>query len=313
MKTRFLTHSSRALSCAAIVLSAASFARAQEEAPPAPVVPLREGVRVPFSEPSALRPGDIAPAFALPDADKNLISSRAWLAQRSLLVLSLSDPAPPNPEAAGGYFAGYLSGPRPVPKAPLSPEQVLAARRVAEAVRGAAPRLQKRGVVIVVIAEGAYFAAMKDALGADFKASTVPEVLEPTSPDLFLLRDDVPPWVMPDPAAQVPGPVLNDPDSGFQTSHRVSWSALVGRTESGVALTAIDSAGFVRLNEGVSDLLNLGALLALTGDVTPQVTIGQPAPDFSIRDDNGRVRRLSDLRGQKNLMLTFFPKCFTGG
>jgi peroxiredoxin len=28
---------------------------------------------------------------------------------------------------------------------------------------------------------------------------------------------------------------------------------------------------------------------------------------------NGTVRRLADLRGQKNLLLTFFPKCFTGG
>jgi peroxiredoxin len=30
-------------------------------------------------------------------------------------------------------------------------------------------------------------------------------------------------------------------------------------------------------------------------------------------DMNGIVRRLSDLRGKKNLLLTFFPKCFTGG
>ena len=28
---------------------------------------------------------------------------------------------------------------------------------------------------------------------------------------------------------------------------------------------------------------------------------------------NGKVWKLSDLRGQKNLLLTFFPKCFTGG
>lgn len=28
---------------------------------------------------------------------------------------------------------------------------------------------------------------------------------------------------------------------------------------------------------------------------------------------NGQEWRLSDLRGKKNLLLTFFPKCFTGG
>ncbi len=38
---------------------------------------------------------------------------------------------------------------------------------------------------------------------------------------------------------------------------------------------------------------------------------GQLAPDFNVLDMNGQVRRLRDLRGQKALLLTFFPKCFT--
>ncbi len=293
-RTRFPARPARALSC--VVLLCCASARAQEEAPPTPVVPLQEGVRLP-AEPLTLRPGDIALPFALPDAGGNLISSRAWLTQRALLVLSLSDPAPLNPDDAPAQLA-----PSP-PNAPLSPEQVLAARRVAEAVQGAAPRLQKSGVAVVVIAGEPYFSALRDALGADFKAATVPEVIEPSSPNVFLLRDDLP-------LAQAVPAQLNAPAAG---SRRVRWSELAGRSESGVVLTALDLAGFVRLNEGVTDLLNLGALLASTGEVSPQVAIGQPAPDFSIRDDDGRVRRLSDLRGQKNLMLTFFPKCFTGG
>jgi peroxiredoxin len=40
--------------------------------------------------------------------------------------------------------------------------------------------------------------------------------------------------------------------------------------------------------------------------------VGSLAPDFSVVDSYGNVRRLSDLRGCKNLLLTFFPKCFTG-
>ncbi len=49
------------------------------------------------------------------------------------------------------------------------------------------------------------------------------------------------------------------------------------------------------------------------GDCTPQLAVEKVAPDFSMPDMNGRVRRPSELRGRKNLLLTFFPKCFTGG
>jgi peroxiredoxin len=45
----------------------------------------------------------------------------------------------------------------------------------------------------------------------------------------------------------------------------------------------------------------------------PSVEAGQPAPDFKVEDANGNTLRLSDFRGKKNVLLTFFPKCFTGG
>lgn len=45
----------------------------------------------------------------------------------------------------------------------------------------------------------------------------------------------------------------------------------------------------------------------------PTVVVGQQAPDFSVVDQNGREWKLSDLRGKRNVLLTFFPKCFTGG
>lgn len=43
------------------------------------------------------------------------------------------------------------------------------------------------------------------------------------------------------------------------------------------------------------------------------IRVGQPAPDFQLVDMNGIVHKLSDLKGKSNLLLTFFPKCFTGG
>ena len=77
-------------------------------------------------------------------------------------------------------------------------------------------------------------------------------------------------------------------------------------------LVQIDRAGFVR---GWTALANAKALSGAleTKLETPPVTVGQEAPDFTLTDMNGKTRSLAELRGKKNLLLTFFPKCFTGG
>ena len=42
------------------------------------------------------------------------------------------------------------------------------------------------------------------------------------------------------------------------------------------------------------------------------LTIGENAPEFSLKDQNGKIRRLSDYKGKK-LVIYFFPKAFTPG
>ncbi len=49
--------------------------------------------------------------------------------------------------------------------------------------------------------------------------------------------------------------------------------------------------------------------LALAG---ADLAIGQPAPEFALPDETGRVHRLLDYRG-KTLVVMFFPKDFTPG
>ena len=44
-----------------------------------------------------------------------------------------------------------------------------------------------------------------------------------------------------------------------------------------------------------------------------KIHAGDTAPDFSVPDMNGQMKRLSDYKGKNHLLLTFFPKCFTGG
>ena len=42
------------------------------------------------------------------------------------------------------------------------------------------------------------------------------------------------------------------------------------------------------------------------------IQVGDKAPDFELKDNHGRAVRLSDFRGQKNVVLLFYPFAFTG-
>jgi peroxiredoxin (alkyl hydroperoxide reductase subunit C) len=42
------------------------------------------------------------------------------------------------------------------------------------------------------------------------------------------------------------------------------------------------------------------------------IHVGQEAPDFALKDQDGQVRRLSDFRGKRNVMLVFYPLAFSG-
>jgi peroxiredoxin len=46
--------------------------------------------------------------------------------------------------------------------------------------------------------------------------------------------------------------------------------------------------------------------------VTPiPPVVGQPAPDFTLRDQHGSTVRLSDFRGRKNVVIVFYPGAFS--
>ncbi|HEV8652006.1 MAG TPA: peroxiredoxin [Actinomycetes bacterium] len=42
------------------------------------------------------------------------------------------------------------------------------------------------------------------------------------------------------------------------------------------------------------------------------IEIGQEAPDFALKDQNGAVQRLAELRGAKNVVVVFYPLAFSG-
>ncbi|ANW20367.1 peroxiredoxin [Streptomyces clavuligerus] len=42
------------------------------------------------------------------------------------------------------------------------------------------------------------------------------------------------------------------------------------------------------------------------------IEAGTRAPEFALRDNHGRTVRLADLRGERNVVLVFYPFAFTG-
>ena len=63
-------------------------------------------------------------------------------------------------------------------------------------------------------------------------------------------------------------------------------------------------------------LLLMFSLAAYAQQPTPPKThlkAGQPAPDFTLTDTEGKEVKLSDFKGKKNVVLAFYVLAFTGG
>jgi peroxiredoxin len=57
----------------------------------------------------------------------------------------------------------------------------------------------------------------------------------------------------------------------------------------------------------------LTATLLAQAPPKTHLKVGDMAPDFELQSTQGKKVKLSDFRGQKNVVLAFFPAAFTGG
>ena len=80
--------------------------------------------------------------------------------------------------------------------------------------------------------------------------------------------------------------------------------------------TLIDSSIKLTLSDGQKLSVPVFAMVVqpkASDATTTALAVGAPAPDFSVLDMAENPVRLSNFRNKRNLLLTFFPKCFTGG
>jgi len=57
--------------------------------------------------------------------------------------------------------------------------------------------------------------------------------------------------------------------------------------------------------------LGFGAATMFSGGKNARLNVGDQAPEFELYDSTGRLIALSDFRGQKNVVLAFYPAAWT--
>lgn len=67
-----------------------------------------------------------------------------------------------------------------------------------------------------------------------------------------------------------------------------------------------------RLRRIVVGILGLTLGTVLAAGAAP-LNVGDRAPEFALPDQDGRIVKLSDFSGKKNVVLAFYVLAFTGG
>ena len=64
---------------------------------------------------------------------------------------------------------------------------------------------------------------------------------------------------------------------------------------------------------GIVSLVLLVYFSTSAAEDPPKIETGKPAPDFTLKDQDGKESKLSAFKGKKNVLIAFYPKDFTGG
>lgn len=64
---------------------------------------------------------------------------------------------------------------------------------------------------------------------------------------------------------------------------------------------------------GLIAVLSASALAQQTAPPKTHLKVGDKAPEFNLRATDGKMYKLSDFKGQKNVVLAIYVLAFTGG
>lgn len=60
-------------------------------------------------------------------------------------------------------------------------------------------------------------------------------------------------------------------------------------------------------------LLVMGLWAMLTGANAAELKVGDVAPEWEMKGSDGKTYKLSEFKGEKAVVVAWFPKAFTGG
>ena len=115
----------------------------------------------------------------------------------------------------------------------------------------------------------------------------------------------------------IPFPIVRSPSrvvrSRFLAHRRAGELTLCRQIAEGRPLVPAGKDAFPRfVSFRLASLLAVASLTS-AGAASADLKVGDPAPDFTLPGTGGEDITLSAQVGEKNVVLAFFPKAFTGG
>ena len=60
-------------------------------------------------------------------------------------------------------------------------------------------------------------------------------------------------------------------------------------------------------------IAGLAIAVGMSASAEAELKVGDDAPNFELKGSDGKIYRMSDLKGKKAVVIAWYPKAFTGG